>query len=451
MNKRLTIIGGGITGLSAAYIAARMGWKVTVLEESSQLGGLIRTFLIGGNRIECYYHHFFIHDTELLWLLRELNLTDEVEFNKTTMGVFHNGMPYEFNGVIDILRFPPFGVLDKVRFGLTSIYLGKLAEWQSWEGVSALDWFYRYAGKRATESVWRPMLEVKFGQYAKDVPVSWMIGRLAQRMNSRKKGEERLGYLRGSLQRLLDVLVGQLKDMGVEIVLGARADKMLIKDKELYGVETPSGRYLDGLFLATVPTTHLVPLLKEEVPDYADELSKIEYFGAVCTIIELDRRFSNFYWLNIADKGFPFGGIIEHTNMISPDEYNGSHIVYLSKYFVQDDPLASASTAEIKSIMLEPLKRINRDFEYSWIKNVYVFRTLTAATVCGLNFSRKVPKCESPVKNLYLANISHVYPDERSCNNSIRVAAKACATLGIDSSIVLQGNSLSGSIGMQII
>ena len=59
MKKKLTIIGGGITGLSAAYLAAKDGWEVTVLEGSAQLGGLMSTFQIGGNRLEHYYHHHF--------------------------------------------------------------------------------------------------------------------------------------------------------------------------------------------------------------------------------------------------------------------------------------------------------------------------------------------------------------------------------------------------------
>ena len=54
MQKKITIIGGGITGLSAAYLAAKDGWEVTVLEGSAQLGGLMSTFQIGGNLLEHY-------------------------------------------------------------------------------------------------------------------------------------------------------------------------------------------------------------------------------------------------------------------------------------------------------------------------------------------------------------------------------------------------------------
>jgi monoamine oxidase len=43
MNKRVVIIGGGVSGLSAASSLVRMGCKVTLLEAKKQLGGRIHT------------------------------------------------------------------------------------------------------------------------------------------------------------------------------------------------------------------------------------------------------------------------------------------------------------------------------------------------------------------------------------------------------------------------
>ncbi len=448
MKGKLTIVGGGITGLASAYIASRDGWEVTLLEESSQLGGLIRTFQIGGNRLEWFYHHHFTNDVELKWLLRELKILDRLEFRKTSIGIFCNDKIYDFNGPMDLFHFNPLKIMDKTRFTLTSIYLGKIAHWQKWEDTSAIEWFYRYCGRRVTETVWRPLLEVKFGPYAERVPLAWMVGRLKQRMNSRRGTEEHLGYIKGSLQVLTDTLADTLRSMGVKIILNAGAMRLIISNNTLYGIETTKGVIKDGLFLITIPVNRLVPLLREGVPDYAEELSRIEYMGAVCTILELDRPLTHVYWLNIAESGFPFGGIIEHTNFVSPEEYNGSHIVYLSKYFTQDDYLSTASVDEIKSIMLRPLKKINPHFDPNWIKKVYVFRSNTAATACWTNFSKVVPWCKTPIKNLYIINMSHIYPDERSCNNAIKIAAKACRIMGIDTSIVPNGPSLSGQIGM---
>src|SRR5947209_6766865 len=130
MKQKLTIIGGGITGLASAYIAAKNGWDVTVLESSSHMGGLLNTFSIGGKQLEFYYHHFFTHDVELLWLCKELGIEDRLIFRKTTMGVFRDKRIYDFNTPFDLFKFDPLSFLDKLRFGLTSLYLAKMADWR---------------------------------------------------------------------------------------------------------------------------------------------------------------------------------------------------------------------------------------------------------------------------------------------------------------------------------
>ena len=214
--EKLTIIGGGMTGLAAAYIAAKQGVKVTVIEGSDKFGGLLNTFEIGGNQLEHYYHHFFTQDAELRWLLEDLKISDKAFYKKTTMGVFRNGKIYDFNSPIDLLKFKPVGLIGKVRFGLTSLFLGKMAKWRENEGIPTLDWFYRWAGKDITDALWKPMLNIKFGPYANKVPLAWMIGRMAQRLNSRKGGDERLGYINGSWKTLMDTLIARLQEMGVE-------------------------------------------------------------------------------------------------------------------------------------------------------------------------------------------------------------------------------------------
>lgn len=432
-----------MTGLAAAYIAAKKGVKVTVVEGSDKFGGLLNTFEIGGNQLEHYYHHFFTQDAELRWMLEDLGIADKTFFKKTTMGVFRNGKIYDFNSPIDLLKFKPVGIIGKIRFGLTSIFLGKFAKWPENEGVPTLDWFYKWAGRDITDALWKPMLDIKFGPYAKQVPLSWMIGRLAQRLNSRKGGDERLGYISGSWKTLMDRLVSKLGEMGVELIKNEPVQEFTIANNQLTGIKTKNQTIEGGKFLITIPQIYINDLLKDKLTSGKD----IEYFGAVCTILELKKSFSNIYWMNVADAGFPFGGVIEHTNFIPKEEYNGSHIVYLSRYFAMTEDLATMTEEQIKERMIPPLKKINPDFSEDWIKNVHVFKTNVAATVCDLNFSEKVPSCKTEIENLYLANMAHIYPDERSTNNSIRVAAEACQVMGINTDFVPYGASLSGKIG----
>jgi len=442
----ITIIGGGMTGLTAAYLAAKKGEKVRIIEGSDKIGGLLNTFEIGGNQLEHYYHHFFTQDAELHWLLKELKIDDQTGYYKTSMGIFRNGKLFGFNGIVDLLKFKPANLFDKFRWGLTTLYLGKIANPTKSEDVSTLKWFYKWAGKGMTDALWKPMLDIKFGPYAHKVPLTWMIGRLAQRLNSRKGGDERLAYVKGSWKTLLDAMKAELEKMGVEIVCNEPVEELFISYNKINGIKTKNLNIEGGKYLITIPSIYF-DKVKGLPKDFGGK--NIEYFGAVCTILELKKSLSNIYWMNVADDGFPFGGVIEHTNMIPKEEYNGSHIVYLSRYFAMTEDLAKMNEDEIKELMVPPLKRINPEFNEDWIKNVFVFKTNTAATVCDLNFSKKVPACKTDVDNLYVANMTHIYPDERSTNNSIRVAAEACKVMGIDTSSVPYGASLSAKIGFE--
>src|SRR5271170_2471236 len=328
--KKLLVVGGGITGLVAAYLAARAGRQVTVLEGSAELGGLLQTFPVGGNRLEYFYHHHFIHDAEFRWLLRELGIEGQLEFHKATMGVFRDGHIYPFNGVGDLLRFKPLSFIDKIRFGLSSVYLARAVDWRKSEDVPAIEWFRRHAGAATTKALWEPMLKIKFGPYAERVPVAWMAGRMRQRLNSRRAGEEKLGYLRGSLKVLLDALDAELRKRNVKLITNARIERLASKGSRVEEVETSQGVFAADEVLLTVATPVVAHLLREQLPDYAAALAKTEYFGAVCTVLELSRPLSTIYWLNVADPGFPFGGVIEHTNLVPATEYQGRHIVYLS-------------------------------------------------------------------------------------------------------------------------
>ena len=61
---KVIVIGAGATGLTVAYLLARTGVRVTVLEAASRPGGLLATFDTGdGHLLEQFYHHFFTHDT----------------------------------------------------------------------------------------------------------------------------------------------------------------------------------------------------------------------------------------------------------------------------------------------------------------------------------------------------------------------------------------------------
>ncbi len=444
--RSVLIVGGGITGLVSALVLSQNGHEVTLLEKSPKIGGLLACFDVGQTKLECFYHHFFTHDLEILWLLKELGIEQHVKFFNSTMGVYHQNHLYPFNGPGDLLRFKPFSLLSKIRFALSSLYLSHRAQWIKHEHVSCANWFRKYAGDEVLQKLWGPLLKIKFAHKADQIPLSWMIGRLSQRVRSRNKTQEKLGYLMGGLDVLVQALLKRLTQNHVHIHLEQDIKKINVHGNTIESLETSGQTFKADRFIFTTPTHVLGQLFRSILPSYSSQLDQIEYIHATCMIVESQKALSNIYWTNVTDSHYGYGGVIEHTNLIAPSFYNQRHLTYLSRYHLKDEAFSKLNPNQIKDQWLKDLLTMFPHIRSEDILDTHLFQTKTAATLCDLGFSKKVPKVKGPLHNMFVINMAHIYPDERSVNNSISTVRELMRVMQVRTSIP-KGRSLSGNIG----
>ncbi|HEV2072244.1 MAG TPA: hypothetical protein VGR29_01265, partial [Thermomicrobiales bacterium] len=67
------------------------------------------------------------------------------------------------------------------------------------------------------------------------------------------------------------------------------------------------------------------------------------------------------------------------------------------------------------------LEKINPNFDPTWVKQTWVFRERAAQPIIPLNYSEMIPEHRTPLKNLYLANTTQIYPEDRGTNYSVRL------------------------------
>jgi hypothetical protein len=84
---------------------------------------------------------------------------------------------------------------------------------------------------------------------------------------------------------------------------------------------------------------------------------------------------------------------------------------------------------EILEIFLPPLKRINPEFDPSWVKKSWMYRTKYAQPVPELEHSRNIPAIQTPVEGLYFASMSQVYPWDRGTNFAVEIGRRAAALM----------------------
>ena len=426
---RVGIIGAGAAGLAAAYELVKQGHYAAVYERAPFIGGQASTFDVGGARLERGYHHWFTSDTDIVDLTVEIGLGDRIRWIDSMVGTLVDGRIYDFVTPMDLLKFTAISLPDRIRLGLVTLYLQRQRDYRKYEGVTADEWLRRCVGKSGYDVFWGPMMRGKFGEeHYGEVSMAWVWGKIQTRVKSRGKSmiREKLGYPMGSFGEVFDVLAERVCEMGGAVHTSAAVERVEVVDGRARGLHVALDGGDSGLaefdaVLATTPS-YIFPSLAPQLPDdYLARLTDVNYMAAVLIVLVLDRPLSDVYWLNVSDRSIPFVAVIEHTNLIEPEHYGGKHIVYLSNYLTTDNPLYRMTHDELLQEYMPHLRKINSDFDISWIEESYHHRVGAAQPIIGTRYSERIPSHRTPLEGLYLANTTQIYPEDRGTNYSVRM------------------------------
>ncbi|MGA7670399.1 MAG: NAD(P)/FAD-dependent oxidoreductase [Nitrolancea sp.] len=420
---RIGVIGGGIAGLSAAYRFAAAGHDVILWERAERIGGQAAAFPVLDTALEYFYHHLFTSDHAIAELIEELGISDHLIWPTSKVGFFQDGRIYPLSSATDLLKLDFIPLIDRIRIGVITLYLQKTKSWKKFERVTTASWLRRAVGDRAFDRVWGAQLKAKFGARYDEVAMVWFWNKVFLRTQSRRSPleKEHLGYILGSFNVLIDRLGEAIGEKGGVIRAGVGTDALTRTD-DGWVVKTTEGESVErDIIVATVPSPILLRLVPDLPEDYRRKLTGAIYQAAITVILQSRHPLSEIYWLNIGDPSVPFTGVIEHTNLISPEHYDGWHLIYAGKYVDQDHPYLSMSDEDLFEEYIPYLKRINPDFDRSWVENFWVFRERAAQPIITLHYSDRIPSLRTPFPGLYLANTSQIYPEDRGTNYSVRL------------------------------
>jgi protoporphyrinogen oxidase len=420
---KIAVVGAGFGGMAAAYDLAKAGHEVTIYEAASQVGGLAAGFKQPNWDwwVEKFYHHWFASDKYMLGLIEELGWSDQVLFPRPYTVMYHDGRFYPFDSIIAAILFPGLGWgLDKIRFGLVGLYLRTTNNWKPLETTTVDAWMRKWAGNRVYERMWLPLVEGKFGPYAKDVNMAWLWARIKARTT-------RLGTFMGGFQTFADKFAERLKSMGVVFEMQAQVKSILSEDGKLKTQVGDKAEIFDQV-LVTISPNLLTKLAPGLPTDYLRGLLELKSMGAVVMTLVLTQKISEqgYYWFNIPKSaGFPFLALVEHTNYLSSEHFGGDHIVYCGDYLEASHEYFSMSDKELLERFIPGIQRINPHFQPSWVKQVWVHKTNYAQPVPLANHSKNIPEIRTPIPGLYFASMSQVYPWDRGTNFAVEIGRRA--------------------------
>lgn len=414
---KIAILGAGFTGLTAAFRLLQKGHQVTLFEKDAQAGGLAGGFKLPGWEwtLEKSYHHWFTNDQSALNLAREIGHKIIIERPKTD--IFIQGQISTLDSPISLIFFPYLPLLSRLRMGLGLACL-KLIPYHFLEGKPALPWIRQFMGKYSAEKIWEPLFTGKFGNFKEEVALTWFWARIKKRTPS-------LAYPEGGFQTFADSLADKIEKLGGKILLNSEV--------------TPSHFLLlssqFNKIIVTLPSpifTHIAPTLPS---DYVKKISSIPHLSALNLILVLKKPFlKESYWLNITDKSFPFLVLAEHTNFMSAKHYGQQHILYIGNYLPQDHPYFKMSAQELFQVYKPFLNQINPSSPLSPLSplSLHLFSSPFAQPVVTTNYPKLIPTFQTPLKNIFLANLDMVYPWDRGTNYAIEMGEKVAKEIAID-------------------
>ena len=447
---RVAVIGAGVAGLVAAYRLGQRGLACDVYERWPGLGGQAATLEVGGGHLlERYYHHLFTSDVHIACLYRELGLPDELEWRPSSMGMFAEGRTYPFTTPLDLLRFRPLSPVSRLRMGAAVVLLQRRhREVGPFEGETARSWVERAMGSQAYAKVWGPLLRGKFGDRADEISMAWLWGKLTLRRQIKgdEARQELLGYPRHSWELLYERLKTSIEQRGGRVLIDRPAARLARDDRGFELTPGAPGSFRRGhdprrfepaaeperydAVVATVPSDVFDALLDARLagaigPEYMGRVRSAEYQSALCLLLELDRRFSPFYWTNVADRALPFVGLVEHTNFVGHERYGGRRFLYVANYLARGHRLLEAGVDALLEEYLPGLRRVNPAFSLDWVRQRWLFQEPAAQPIVTVGYRHRIPPLATGVRGLVLANTTQIYPEDRGTNYSVRLGGQA--------------------------
>lgn len=412
-NNKIAIIGGGLSGLLAAYQLSQKNFVVTLFEKEGVLGGELTSIVLSnGRKIEKFYHHLFLNNKETIALMQELGIDNRLRWYSSRVAAIHSNSVYPLSTAKDLFRLPFLPFSTKMRLGLSSIIIPKL-NYKNISNTTAKSLVCASCGKKGWKDFWEPMFHLKFDNYSEQISAAWFWGRLKDRVTTRKNGET-LGYLDGGFEVLINKLVDQLRQNKVGLKTSQTVKQIARKGSKFIINNESFDKVICALPLPEF--INITPITNVEKEKYR----KIKHLSVVTVLLETSKPITEYYWLNNLDKDLSFGVIVEQTNLVSPKNYQ-THLTYLGRYLDKNNMLYKRPDSEIAELFINDLAKVFPEVKKT-IRKYYVFKGNYAQPVVTTSY--QVPEFETSMPGLFLLSSAQIYPQDRGIERVIEQVRK---------------------------
>ena len=270
------VLGGGPAGLTAAYLLAKAGRSVIVLEAEDQVGGLAKTVEIDGYRFDLGGHRFFTKSIEVDILWHEI-LGDELLLRPRMSRIYWNNrfLDYPLRGG-DVIR--KLGPVELARC-LASYAKAALTPHRTEESLE--DWVSNRFGRRLFELFFKSYTEKLWGVPTTEIRAEWAAQRIkglsffsaakaaffGNKGNKVKSLISEFNYPRYGPGQMWEAMTEAIEAEGGEVRLSAPVEGIRVAGGRIAAIEAAGETYrLPAAVISSLPLREVVRMTTPAVP-----------------------------------------------------------------------------------------------------------------------------------------------------------------------------------------
>jgi len=322
------VFGGGLAGLSAAYVLSRAGRRAVVFEADSTVGGLSKTIETGGFRYDIGGHRFFTKIGRVEDMVRELMGAELVPVHRKSK-IFMRGRFFDYplkpaNAILGLGMFTVMKIMAdygwrKMRRGLGN---GRCVSLEDWVVSNFGRVMFNIYFKEYTEKVW--------GLDCSRISQDWVEKRISGLSLSKAVKNAFFRFTGKDIPTLADVFL--YPELGIGRISERFAEEIektgrVHTETAISGLSHEKGRITavevrncrqtyniaGGSYLSTIPLNTIVQLMKPEPPEEVVHAARsLGFRDLIITAVKVDREsVTDQSWIYIPEKKYPFGRLHE--------------------------------------------------------------------------------------------------------------------------------------------
>ncbi len=258
-NEQVAIIGGGITGLFTGYFLVKKGYKVILFEKENHAGGALSTFPVDKDiSLEKFYHHILSFNKDLLSFLQETGFANNLIRKNCSIGIIKDQTVTPVNSLRQIALLKGMSFMNLLKSCWLGVNILLSPGSKKWDTITAEDLITRYCGTNIWQQMCYPMIRSKFGDRYKDISGLWLVNKLRQKILVHKENSgEKLIYLKGSFQLLINYLEKYIVQSGSRIEYEARVERTVTENNRVSALMVNGKKYRFNKVISTIAEPHL--------------------------------------------------------------------------------------------------------------------------------------------------------------------------------------------------